>query len=148
MADAGDARALQREFDAAMDEAEKQTLDILRQSVLDGVAALANFSPVDTGWYVRNHRVAVNGGSVGLQPRNVDRGPLRGTGRLAVGPATLRRREGVKLRKLKLGDDVLIGNAVPYAGTIEGGTTTRPEGNFYQRASDVVAAAIERRGRA
>lgn len=137
MAAAGDLKALQAEFDKAVDEVQKKVEDVFTFSIKDGVQFIGEISPVFTGYYQSNHRVTLNSSEFPLDP--ITRPSSGGTGALKVPPAALRAREEQNLKPFKLGDEIKLGNAVPYAGDLEAGTPKQPAGGFY----DTLAQAIE-----
>lgn len=114
-------------------------------SVLDGIRYLNQISPAYTGWYARNHRVGLGSSPTELDP------PTRPPGyrtkeklgpSLALSDADLITREFPNIQNYKVGEDIMMTNTVPYADEIENGTRTRPEGKFYARAEQYIAAKL------
>ncbi len=112
-------------------------------AIKKGLRFLATISPVDTGWYERNHRISINGSEVDVDPAER---PSRGKDaeKVNISPAELVARESATLDLAQLGDEISIVNAVPYADAIENlGTATTPEGHYYALTEQYIAGLVE-----
>lgn len=122
----------------SVDRVLREAAVIERRAILKGLERIAQASPVYTGRYMRNHRVAVNSSSVELELFS-----SRDEAEMVANPVSrsvsqIISEEGAKLAKLRVTDNVIIGNAVPWAKDVESGTKTRPEGMQYQRGAQTI----------
>lgn len=136
-----------RTAEKAVDEALAKAAIIEKHAILKGLQRIAEMSPVYTGRYKRNHRVAVNSRSV-IVELFLDREEQD----MVASPVDrsveqILSEEGAKLTKLRISDNVIIGNAVPWANDVEQGTKTRPEGQIYHRGAQAIEARIRANSR-
>jgi len=156
MALASRPRALTREFDKCVDEVTQTVEDRIRLSITEGVGFLHSISPVFSGFYRRNHRVAVGSSNVDLEPsearaRVVQQEILEGIrdkGALDLDRDAKLREVVRTLKGFRLGQEITIGNAVSYSQEIEDkGTGTRPEGQFFNRTASAISNRLQERNR-
>lgn len=106
-------------------------LRVIVRAVRKALRYAVEISPVETGWYERNHRISINESSVPIDPQ--ERPPRPGV-IVSISATELVQRENEILARAKLGDTITMINSVPYAELIEAiGTKTQPEGQFYAR---------------
>ncbi len=130
--------SLNKELDAKL----RTAAGIIHAGASAALLSLATGSPIWSGYYQRNHRVRrVNRFPVEPSSQPEDK---KGSGSLALDPGALLDREQEFIRRFKIGDQLYIGNGVPYAQEIEDGTKTMPQGNFYGQAALVFRSTIER----
>lgn len=121
------------EFDRAIATVEKG----IAEAVVEGLQRAVEMSPIDTGFFASNHRIALNATDVDLVP--AERPKPVGKPVLNANPQEIAKRESAKLESFKLGDTIIIGNAVPYAGHVDRASLT------YERTGDSIFARIERK---
>lgn len=138
------------ELDAEIMRVEEEIKqEILIPALTAALVQLNVGSPIWSGWYANNHRVTFSWeGDVALEPSS--RPPKQGAqGAFELPPVQSRVDREVKTAEtgFKLGMGLYIGNAVPYAASIENGTPTRPQGDFYAKTYQVLLAGVEELGK-
>lgn len=121
--------------------------NIRQMAAAAALGSLGATSPVWTGWYKNNHRVAY-GNSVELQPserpsaEDTEGQPVSS---LDITSSELLQREVSTLTKAtELKNPIVIGNGVPYSPLVENGTLTFPQGGHYALAKLAAEAQINK----
>lgn len=122
---------------AELDRAIKQIEKGVTEAVSEGLQRAVEMSPVDTGYFANNHRIGLNTDDVDLVPSARPQ-PI-GHPVLSTNSTEIVNRESGKLANFKIGDLVIIGNAVSYALHVDRIAAV------YERTSDAIFFRIEKK---
>lgn len=104
-------------------------------------------SPVWTGQYALNHRIAINGVAPApiIFARSLEAQLVEEPVNISPDELVAREKARINFKKLKFTDDISIVNEDPIAEQIEVfGTPLIPEGDFYGKAYEYLNARLER----
>ncbi len=138
----------------ALDTVEATIEAVLIEDAAQAAQHAAEIAPVYSGGYQANIRAGLNTSDFPVEPseaairaeqQRIARGEIA-PGRLALPPSDIAERARATLRTLVLGEEIVIGNAVSYAGQVEDrGTATVPGGHVFRLTAEAFAAAFESR---